>query len=479
MPKASRKRASRTAQHTDEPSSSVRSARRQRKSTRPSSPPLPEPESECKFLADAPTEAAAAATPSLAGVLPHDVLDHIFKAVSAQGSPNDLYPVLTVNQRWFECAVRWLWKVPHLQNLGSWCRLIRTLSLEHHPYDTRSHSGTEPPFRPYGRYLRHLSATAVFADSVNNSDLMTISLSCPMLLSLSLESCYQVTHRGILCIINRCPQLSMLELARGGLSHQALSRLFRGRLDSLRSLSLMLDASVRGPQLVKAMQNLPSLQKVYFQNCSMVSDEIMERMIAACPQLDDVSFLDLRSATDEAVFAIARHLGPSLKQCTLGLCSSITDVAIIELARSSPQLRALTLALLGSITDASLEGIAQHLPELTELGVFSIQNITNTGVDYISRRCTELRYLCLLECTNVTSSAMTLVAWSLQKLEYLNITGCSIFEATPELYQLKRRCIDFIAGNQVHRNLHLYELMLYTKSEFGTNHPVRFTFEVV
>lgn len=183
--------------------------------------------------------------------------------------------------------------------------------------------------------LRELQVTS---SSLMNPEFIIFMAACPMLTSLVLAECKYLTDDGLSAIAEYCPHLQRL-LIKGNdihLSSAVAAQIFR---------------------------HSPALTTVWIG----------------------------QTLNDTAVLALAEHC-PHLVNLSMEHCAGITDVSIVNLARTCRKLQNLYLRG-SSITDVSLRALSEHCHQLVNVNCRYCAHVTGSGVLAVYRNCPQLRQI--------------------------------------------------------------------------------------
>lgn len=219
-----------------------------------------------------------------------------------------------------------------------------------------------------------------------------------------------------------------------------------------------------------ACQLGPNLENIVFNNRKDLTNENLEQLVRACPNLknfkilihetitnngikvlfslEDLEKLDLRGIeqmTDE-VFKNSPHL-PRLKEFNLIGCNKITDEGLKTILPSMTKLERLDLSYCnGDITDKCLTSLSFN--QLRQLNLQGIKKITGEGLKAVMPSLMQLEKLDLSWCPNITDEDLKAILPYLMRLEWLSLNSCkniayeNLKDIFPFLKQLKRLDLD-------------------------------------
>ena len=191
-------------------------------------------------------------------------------------------------------------------------------------------------------------------------------------------------------------------------------------------------------------EGIPLLKKLDL-GCTSITDKGLTYMSTLMRSLVSLGLHDCLEITDYGLGEIARNLH-HLKRLDIGE-TSITDVGIEYLARSSSQLEELIIWYCDNISDRALQVISQSLtslrlldigsPNITDVGLKFIGNltrletvemygsdsITDVGVIDLASRAMNLRRLNIGD-TKITDMSLAAISTGLPHLEHLQVRDC-------------------------------------------------------
>lgn len=188
---------------------------------------------------------------------------------------------------------------------------------------------------------------------MDNRALITMSLNCPNLHSLSVPSCENVTDAGVVQLAGR---LRKANLSCCGITDVSL----RAFSSSLEYLDIS-EADVTDVGLCSLTINCPSLRTLEADDCSRLSDRSLLALATYCPQL---------------------------RECTLTHSPKVTDTGVLALLKSCIKLEKLSVDDCQGVTGAILEAA---LPGIQRVDVWDCRGIQPVDCVLVARRCLGLR----------------------------------------------------------------------------------------
>ena len=242
----------------------------------------------------------------------------------------------------------------------------------------------------------------------------------PGLTSLRINRCRRVTDRAISHVAKHCRQLQSLSLSNTALvTDQSLSDLGR-QCRELVHLELSHCDKISRKGILRIAENC-DLQTAVLRNCRLMNNDCIRGLVECCPL--DLLKLDLSgctSITNDALIHVARRC-LFLRSLTLKDIQHISDAGVMHLTRCT-KLTELNLSACHKVTDSSLALVAQACTCIKRLDVGLCENVTGDSVSLFAR--SSLRRL-NVEYNRITDAAVCNIARSAQYLRHLNLSWCS------------------------------------------------------
>lgn len=283
------------------------------------------------------------------------------------------------------------------------CRNLETFSIE----GCRIERSSIHFFLLRNPKLLHLNMPSM--QQVSNATLKIIAAQCRNLELLNINWCSNCDNRGLLKVVQSCPNLTDLRASEvRGLDDQDLAlELFKRN----------------------------NLERLILAGCDSLTDEAFEIMIQGVnPQIDvledrvmvpprrwrhlDIS--ECRQLTDKGVQALAHNV-PFLEGLKLCKLIALTDDALLDVMPSMNRLTHLEMDELENLTDEVLVRLSKSpaAKTLEHLSISYCDQIGDVGVLPILKACPELKMLC---CDNTRISNLVLMQASEEVRRRGNIT---------------------------------------------------------
>ncbi|EGG00568.1 uncharacterized protein MELLADRAFT_118015 [Melampsora larici-populina 98AG31] len=285
-----------------------------------------------------------------------------------------------------------------------------------------------------------------YCEKITDLSLITIAVSCPLLLEVDLVGCRQISNASLWMLWKNSSHLRELslsgctEISDGGFpsamnpaigadgeSHPILSE----ESNSNQSNGQPMELSNHYHYLMMGGPTVMHFDHIRFldlTSLAKLTDSSLDGIIKHMPRIRNLVLAKCVGLTDEALNSIC-GLGKYLHYLHLGHVSSLTDRAVIRVARSCTRLRYIDLACCNNLTDMSVFELAQSLPRLKRIGLVRVTNITDQSVFTLVDR-TSLERIHLSYCDNISVGAIHWLLQRLHRLTHLSLTGVPAFRRT-------------------------------------------------
>lgn len=187
---------------------------------------------------------------------------------------------------------------------------------------------------------------------------------------------------------------------------------------------------------LKAPKMFEHLRILDLTNCSTISDDAIEGIIACAPRIRNLMLSKCTRLTDESVYSIAK-LKKNLQFLHLGHVSNITDRAVRHLVDHCTRLRYFDLACCTQLTDLAVTELAAKLPKLKRIGLVRVVQITDNALYSLVERHLNLQRIHLSYCENISVAAVFWLLEKLPKVTHISLTGVPAFRR-PDLQKMCR-----------------------------------------
>ena len=262
--------------------------------------------------------------------------------------------------------------------------------------------------------LRWLIQRQMRPHVINSHDILVgdpsfVGINNTFLETLAVKDC-SITDRGLLVIVEGCPQLrsfeihSALHISIGGI--MALSR----GCKELREITL------------KKMISMPD-------GCLSISAQ-------GCPKLTSLAIRD-SDITDAAISYLAGDYH-NLERLTIEHCKKISNTGLIAIASCCPGLQSITILSCPNISNEGLTAIALRCRHLKSVRLYG-SKISDTNLTDFAKNSRNLRSVEFSFCNRITSSGLSVLAAKCTQLDCIYVAMCRNINRTENIISLRKR----------------------------------------
>jgi F-box and leucine-rich repeat protein GRR1 len=172
----------------------------------------------------------------------------------------------------------------------------------------------------------------------------------------------------------------------------------------IRRLNFLFLGSELTDSLFSRLSQCDRLERLTLVNCSMISDDALQRVLVCCPNLVAIDLTGVSETSDKALIGLA-NAAKRLQGINLGACKKVTDSGVLSLAANCPLLRRVKLSGVELVTDDSVSALAKSCPLLLEIDLNNCKRITDTSIRDIWTYSTHMREMRLSHCIELTDAA--------------------------------------------------------------------------
>eukprot|EP01114_Cavostelium_apophysatum_P008637 TRINITY_DN2126_c0_g1_i1.p1 TRINITY_DN2126_c0_g1~~TRINITY_DN2126_c0_g1_i1.p1 ORF type:complete len:1679 (-),score=453.03 TRINITY_DN2126_c0_g1_i1:53-5089(-) len=267
------------------------------------------------------------------------------------------------------------------------------------------------------RSLRRLNLSG--CTPLTSADLAMIAKMSPRLEELDLETCPFLDNAALQALASHCPALVSLNLSDcPKVTDKGLEELLV-TCKNLRFLNVSKCSQLTGSAFQIIGEQLEGLD---VSGCVSLSEQAIMTLARKCPKLRRIK-VSGKAATANALCAIATSCR-SLESAELADCDAVTDIAVQTLVRECPKLTSVAFNCCKSITDDAFQDIADgKLPNLVHLDLTRCLSLNSQTLVRIAKKCPMLESICLASCEELSSEALVAVA-GCRHLRNVNLSGC-------------------------------------------------------
>ncbi|KAJ2963807.1 hypothetical protein NQZ79_g1230 [Umbelopsis isabellina] len=320
--------------------------------------------------------------------IPPELLSLILENLEDQ---NDLFTCTTVNRTFNAAATIVLWREPALNSASVFYRFAASLAR------TKESKG---------KLVRVLDLHRSVNSLVTDDWLSDIIIWTPLLDTLCIPMCDQISDKSMVKLAKYCPELTYLDVSRSRITYRTCHHL--RFCQKLRYLSLGATRDLNEFALLPFGNS--RIDCLRLNDCPWVSVAQTAQDICALHHLEDLDMINCRDVDDEFLLKLSipdtdmKSFNPLPELVTFALSSSrsITDEGVMAFVRAHPKLESLTIYQ-SSITDRTINEIRVSLPNLSFLDLSYCDNITSRAVRRLIADNDKLEMIGLKGCLKVRS----------------------------------------------------------------------------
>lgn len=185
------------------------------------------------------------------------------------------------------------------------------------------------------------------------------------LISLNLKHCLKIGPKGVICIVNSCRQIRVLNLACG--------------------------PEITDEVIDSVSKSCSSLEELYLNHCFRISDKSLYSLATNKLRLVALDLSSCGKITDLGIKAVVEQC-TTLKQTSLWYCTNVTNEAVRKLISQCNLLEDLNLRGCAKVSEAGLDQLIANCPQLINLDL----RVTCVSNMYASRLMKEKKDLLVL-----------------------------------------------------------------------------------
>ncbi|XP_058740746.1 uncharacterized protein LOC131613042 [Vicia villosa] len=261
------------------------------------------------------------------------------------------------------------------------------------------------------------------------------------LVSISLNSCLEVTDSSLFTLVRKCPSLSEIIMKKIG--HKRVENydylMDIGVYPRLKSLSLPFNQWLDDEKITIFVSAFPNLHLLDLKYCTNVSQLGVVQVLKRCPKISHLNLTacHLSSSKEELFEAYERCL--NINNLNLPLSNLSSRVSLLEMNFEVPKLKMLNLSF-SEIDDEALYSISKSCCGLLQLFLNDCSECTEKGVTHVIENCTQLREINLKNCRDVRNMAPSML-FSSPSLRKVTTAPCIFFTKRESILFLQRGCV--------------------------------------
>lgn len=250
-------------------------------------------------------------------------------------------------------------------------------------------------------YLKRLKLNNL--EHLADEDLILLSERCSELTDVLINSCRNISHKGLIHLLQNCRGLQSLSLIRSGLGcipwalseYDFTTSCLRSKITALSSLQVVNFPRLNDATLDRISQTFRTLTSANLSYCSAVGDNGVRHLIMNCPNITSLTLVKT-GVTDETLRLVSFQL-KSIAYFNVSGCPQISDDGIQAVAQNCFHLKSIDASKCSLITEQSLVQLTQHCNDIREI-VLSETNVSKIPESILW--CTRLERL---DITNTTA----------------------------------------------------------------------------
>lgn len=252
------------------------------------------------------------------------------------------------------------------------------------------------------------------------------NLESTALQALHLKNCVHITSSSIACIVQKCPNITIIDLTHIPMQESDLLYIVEN-LKELNRVILSYIESVSDSVVLSLIENHnQSVQTLKLDGCEKLTDKCISKLTRSFPNLKVLSLMFCQQLSDNSLIIkdnSSRWI--YLKELYLAGCIKLTGKSIVSIVQRAPKLKTLSIPLVSDIDDEVLTEISSYIPNLEHLNISRAKIPLLKGIKAITERCRFLKAL-LISHSNISGDVLDYVK-DLPLLNSLDIVSCPQF----------------------------------------------------
>ncbi|KAL5205321.1 hypothetical protein ABZP36_033530 [Zizania latifolia] len=322
-----------------------------------------------------------------------------------------------------ELSLKWCIGVTHmgLDLLALKCKKLKILDLSYTMEEKIAVQIVKNCF-PAIMKLQNLEVLIlVGCNGIDDDALTSLDQECSKSLQvLDMSNSYNVTHVGVLSVVNAMPNLLELNLSYCCPVTPSMSSSFK-MIHKLQTLKLD-GCQFMADGLKSIGKSCVSLRELSLSKCSGVTDTDLSFAVSRLKNLLKLDITCCRKITDVSLAAITSSC-PSLISLRMESCSLVSSVGLQLIGKRCSHLEELDLTD-NDLDDEGLKALS-GCRKLSSLKIGICLRISDEGLSHISKSCSDLREIDLYRCGGISDEGVTHIAQGCPMLESINLSYCT------------------------------------------------------
>lgn len=248
--------------------------------------------------------------------------------------------------------------------------------------------------------------------------------SCPLLESLSLKNCKQITDPVIESLGNQLQQLDLTDCDQ--ITDLGIVSIISKSGPNVKSLKIS-GRKITDLCLNQVAGSCHHLEHLELHDCEYVSDESVKNITQSCTQLSSLKLPNCKNLTPAAFLNNNSTHQSSLQNLIcldLSDCTNVTDIALDYILKSCPSLQIINLSSCEEITDAGLIRLVNSCIHLIDLNLTRCKKLTDLSICTIAQKLPKIQNLKLCNCIQITDQSIIELTKYCRFINELDISFC-------------------------------------------------------
>mmetsp|Transcript_47 Transcript_47/g.59 ORF Transcript_47/g.59 Transcript_47/m.59 type:complete len:439 (-) Transcript_47:197-1513(-) len=249
----------------------------------------------------------------------------------------------------------------------------------------------------------------------------------------------EITDKGMIRIIENCPNLQYLDMTRCQNVTDEISASLANYCPGLLRLDLSKCLDISDIGVMNIVEGCRNIMVLNLEDCPNITNIGVIRIAECCQKLQSLNLTRCDKIGDSSISMIAERC-QNLETLVLSRCDLITDVTAI--AKSCLNLQSLDLSMCYKITESCLINISKWRHNLQILDVSECRNVTETAVMSIGAGCLKLQELTMYKCDQINDVNRKRIAE-----RYPNLKSSSKWANDAAQFEYHMFMLDYLHGD--------------------------------
>eukprot|EP01133_Synstelium_polycarpum_P016867 gene16867-20055_t len=188
--------------------------------------------------------------------------------------------------------------------------------------------------------------------------------------------------------------------------------------------SLILEAcyNLTDSTFVSIANKMPNLRKLSLKGCKFITDASVVIIAQKCIHIEDLKLSRCHSLTADSIDSISTNLAPSLLRIDLSMCPQLGEASFLQLLSRCTKLTAINFSENPHVSKATVDKVGQCFPRMQHLRLDSCTKIAEDGYETITKsNCLET--LCIRK-SQISHQGFLDLSTSLPNIVTLTLKAC-------------------------------------------------------